>query len=49
MPSQERKKKVYKLGDEVKIKVLKVDTDAHEIFFTISKEDKEKPVDVEEQ
>lgn len=31
----ERTKHIYKLGDEVKIKVSKVDTFAHEIFFEL--------------
>ncbi|MDF2503717.1 MULTISPECIES: ribonuclease R [Clostridium] len=34
----ERTKKVYRLGDEVRIKVQKVDLASHEIYFKIAKE-----------
>lgn len=35
----ERTKKVYKLGDEIKIRVAKVDMTVHEIYFEIVKEE----------
>lgn len=37
----EHTKKVYKLGEEVKIVVSKVDLDNHEIYFEFAKENKE--------
>ncbi len=37
----ERTKKMYKLGEEVKIKVSKVDLDSHEIYFDIIKDGEE--------
>jgi ribonuclease R len=37
----ERTKNIYKLGDEVKIKVARVDMFAHEIYFELLKEDEE--------
>ncbi|PJI07628.1 MULTISPECIES: ribonuclease R [Clostridium] len=47
----ERTKKIYKLGDEVRIRVEKVDLDSHEIYFKLtdsSDEDSETEEDVEE-
>jgi len=38
----ERTKKVYKLGDEMRIRVTKVDVDVHEIYFEMVKEEKDK-------
>ncbi|WP_416175812.1 ribonuclease R [Clostridium sp.] len=38
----EKTRKIYKLGDEVKIKVLKVDLSAHEIYFELVSNDEEK-------
>ncbi|WP_411682581.1 ribonuclease R [Clostridium thailandense] len=35
----ERTKNIYKLGDEVKIRVARVDMSAHEIYFDLVKED----------
>lgn len=44
----ERKKKIYKIGDEVRIKVSKVNTDTHEIFFEFAdKNDKNTAADVD--
>ncbi|MBC2582311.1 ribonuclease R [Clostridium sp. DJ247] len=43
----ERTRNVYRLGDEVKVKVSKVDMLAHEIYFDILKEDEEQNVDVD--
>jgi ribonuclease R len=37
----ERTKNVYRLGDEIKIKVVKVDIDLREIFFAIIKENED--------
>lgn len=37
----ERTKKVYRLGDEIKIKVSKVDIDAREIYFEFAEKDEE--------
>lgn len=37
----ERTRKVYKLGDEVRIKVSKVDMFAHEVYFDVVKKDEE--------
>jgi ribonuclease R len=37
----ERTKKIYRLGDSVKIKVTKVDIDNREIFFQVASEDSE--------
>lgn len=37
----ERTKKIYRLGDEVKIKVDKVDLDSHEIYFELLGDEKE--------
>ncbi|GAA0744641.1 ribonuclease R [Clostridium oceanicum] len=46
----ERTKNIYRLGDEVKIKVSKVDLDSHEVYFDLIKEeDKEKNQEVEEE
>ena len=36
----ERTKKVYRLGDEVEVKVTKVDVDAHEIYFELIENEK---------
>lgn len=47
----ERTKKIYKLGDEVRIRVEKVDLDSHEIYFKLtdsSQEDSEIEEDTEE-
>lgn len=41
----ERTKNVYRLGDEVKIKVIKVDIDLREIFFAILKENEDEAED----
>lgn len=40
----ERTKKIYRLGDEVKIKVDKVDLDSHEIYFELLNNEEEDPV-----
>lgn len=48
----ERTKNIYRLGDEVKIKVSKVDLDSHEVYFDLIKEEeenKEKSQEVEEE
>ena len=37
----EKSKNIYRLGDEVKIKVAKVDLDAHEVYFDLVEEEKE--------
>ena len=37
----ERRKKVYRLGDEVFIEVVRVDMESHEIYFQIAKEEEE--------
>ena len=37
----ERTKNVYKLGDEVKVIVDRVDIDAHEIYFKLYSEEEE--------
>jgi ribonuclease R len=44
----ERTKNIYKLGDEVKIRVVKVDMFSHEIYFEIVKEGEEE-IEVEEK
>lgn len=44
----ERTKKMYRLGEEVKIIVSKVDLTSHEVYFDIIKEDKEVEEDVKE-
>lgn len=36
----ERTKKIYRLGDEVEVKVTKVDVDAHEIYFELIENEK---------
>ncbi|GLC29029.1 ribonuclease R [Clostridium omnivorum] len=41
----ERTKNVYRLGDEIKIKVIKVDIDLREIFFAIIKENEDEAED----
>lgn len=41
----ERTKNIYRLGDEVKIKVLKVDLFSHEIYFELVKEDNEEDME----
>ena len=37
----ERTKKIYKLGDPIRIRVAKVDVEAHDIYFEIVKDEKE--------
>lgn len=41
----ERTKNIYKLGDEVRVRVLKVDMSAHEIYFDLIKDEIEKEDD----
>ncbi|MCH3965149.1 MAG: ribonuclease R [Clostridium sp.] len=43
----EKSRKIYKLGDEVRIQVLKVDLAAHEIYFELVKQQEEQIADVE--
>lgn len=43
----ERTKNIYRLGDDVKIRVLKVDMFSHEIYFELIKEDKEEDISEE--
>jgi len=43
----ERTKNIYRLGDDVKIRVLKVDMFSHEIYFELIKEDKEENISEE--
>lgn len=45
----ERTKKMYRLGEEVKIIVSKVDLASHEVYFDIIKDDEEKEETVEEE
>ncbi|WP_050608204.1 ribonuclease R [Clostridium niameyense] len=44
----EKSKKVYRLGDEVRIKVSKVDLNSHEVYFDLIKEDDEKIEEIED-
>ncbi|SMC23954.1 RNAse R [Clostridium acidisoli DSM 12555] len=43
----ERSKKIYRLGDEVNIKVDKVDMASHEIYFSIAEEKEEEDISIE--
>ena len=45
----ERTKKMYKLGEEVKIIVSKVDLASHEVYFDIIKEDEDKDTEVKNE
>lgn len=45
----QRYKKIYRLGDDIRVEVTEVNIDSHEIFFKIASDGKEEPKETEEE